>query len=256
MTATTPAITAPALPAIPALDGEGPLWLQIRRALAQPILDGRWPAGNRVPGEAELTSHYGAARMTVNKALHSLAEDGLVERRRRRGTVVAERAHEHPVFEIWDVAAEVRRSGATYRFHVHERQLTDGTGKHGHLAGLALEAPLLWLLVEHYAGERPVQLEERLINLAAAPKAAKEGFAKTAPGEWLVKHVPWSQAEHAILARAARGHTAKLLNLRPGSPCLVVERHTWDGETPVTFARLWHPGEEHRLVGRFEPRRY
>ena len=80
----------PLQPLIPELDGDGPLWLQIRRALAQPILDGRWPVGARVPGEAELTAHYGAARMTVNKALHSLAEDGLVERRRRRGTVVAE----------------------------------------------------------------------------------------------------------------------------------------------------------------------
>ena len=124
------------------------------------------------------------------------------------------------------------------------------------LAGLAPEVPLLWLLVEHYAGERPVQLEERLINLEAAPRAARQGFLKTSPGEWLLAHVPWSQAEHTILARAARGRTAELLKLRPGSPCLVVERQTWDGEVPVTFARLWHPGEEHRLVGRFEPRRY
>ena len=246
----------PLQPLIPELDGDGPLWLQIRRALAQPILDGRWPVGARVPGEAELTAHYGAARMTVNKALHSLAEDGLVERRRRRGTVVAERAQQHPVFEIWDVAAEVRRSGAAYRFRLHERQLTNGTGVHGRLAGLAPEVPLLWLLVEHYAGERPVQLEERLINLEAAPRAARQGFLKTSPGEWLLAHVPWSQAEHTILARAARGRTAELLKLRPGSPCLVVERQTWDGEVPVTFARLWHPGEEHRLVGRFEPRRY
>jgi GntR family histidine utilization transcriptional repressor len=30
-----------------------------------------------------------------------------------------------------------------------------------------------------------------------------------------------------------------------------VERRTWNGEAPVTYARLWHPGSRHRLVGRF-----
>jgi len=169
---------------------------------------------------------------------------------------VAERAQEHPVFEIWDVAAEVRRSGAEYSFAVHEREIANGEGRHGAITGLDRAAPLLWLLVEHRAGGKPVQLEERLINLDAAPAARKLGFRKLAPGEWLLREVPWTEARHTILARAARGATAKLLHLESGSACLVVERQTWNGEVPVTFARLWHPGEQHRLVGRFEPRRY
>ena len=35
----------------PPLDGEGPLWLQIRRAIAQAILSGEWTAGTRIPAE-------------------------------------------------------------------------------------------------------------------------------------------------------------------------------------------------------------
>jgi len=240
----------------PDLDGEGPLWLQIRRALARPILDGSWQAGASIPTETRLVQRYGASRMTINKALHSLAHDGLVERRRKRGTIVAERAREHPVFEIWDVAAEVRRAGAVYSFNVFEREVVNGHSGHGRLAGLEPDAPLLWLLVEHFSDAHPVQLEERLINLESASRAAKASFRKTAPSEWLLKHVPWTQAEHAILAREAQGRIAKLMQLRPGSACLVVERQTWDGAIPITFARLWHPGEHHRLVGRFEPRRY
>lgn len=250
MIATTPQ------PACPELDGEGPLWLQIRRALARPILDGSWPSGSRIPAETELTGRYGASRMTVNKALHSLAQDGLVERRRKRGTLVAERAQEHPVFEIWDMAAEVRRAGAVYRFNIHERAIVGADNEHGRLPGLKEGARLLWLLVGHFSGNHPVQLEERLISLEAAPAAAYESFAATPPSEWLLRQLPWTQAEHVILAREARGRVARLLQLRPGSACLVVERHTWDGATPLTFARLWHPGEQHRLVGRFEPRKY
>jgi GntR family histidine utilization transcriptional repressor len=241
----------------PKLDGEGPLWLQIRRALAGPILDGRWQPGAKIPAETELTERYGASRMTVHKAIQSLAQDGLVERRRKRGTVVAaERAQEHPVFEIWDIAAEVRRGGGVYSFNIHQRELIDGRSERGHLAGLAPEAPLLWILAEHFADGEPVQLEERLINITATPAAAKQSFRKIPPSEWLLRNVPWTEAEHAILAREARGRIAKLLRLPPGAACLVVERQTWDGTTPITFARLWYPGERHRLVGRFEPRKY
>lgn len=240
----------------PELDGDGPVWLQIRRALAGPILDGSWKPGDKVPAETELTVRYGASRMTVHKAIQSLAQDGLVERRRRRGTVVRERAHEHPVFEIWDIAAEVARTGGKYSFSIHQREAVDGQGERGSLPGVDPQAPLLWVMTEHYADGAPVQLEERLINVAAAPGVTRQSFRRMSPSEWLIHNVPWTQAEHAILARQARGKTAKLLRVEPGSACLVVERQTWNGETPVTFARLWYPGEQHRLVGRFEPRKY
>lgn len=240
----------------PELDGEGPVWLQIRRALAGPILDGSWKPGDKVPAETELTERYGASRMTVHKAIQSLAQDGLVERKRRRGTVVRERAREHPVFEIWDIAAEVARAGGKYSFSIHQRELIDGRTEHGSLPGVDPQAPLLWVMTEHYADGAPVQLEERLINLAAAPGANRQTFKRSPPSEWLLRNVPWTEAEHAILARQARGKTARLLRVEAGAACLVVERQTWNGETPVTFARLWYAGEHHRLVGRFQPRKY
>src|SRR5580693_10796768 len=91
-------------PSIAALDGEGPIWQQIRRVLARPILSGEWPPGTRIPAEESLTKRFRTSRMTVGKALQSLAKEGYVERKRKLGTVVTDRAQERPVFEIWDVA--------------------------------------------------------------------------------------------------------------------------------------------------------
>src|ERR1700747_3593529 len=81
---------------VPSLDGGGPIWQQIRRALVGTILDGEWPPGTRIPGELALARRFHASRMTVYKAIQSLANDGLVQRRRKSGTVVAERALERP----------------------------------------------------------------------------------------------------------------------------------------------------------------
>src|SRR5471030_52428 len=84
------------------LDGDGPNWLQIRRAIARKIMSGAWGPGSRIPAEMSLATRFGTSRMTVAKAIQMLAKEGIVERHRKIGTIVAIRAQERPVFEIWD----------------------------------------------------------------------------------------------------------------------------------------------------------
>jgi len=235
------------------LDGEGPIWQQIRRAIARPILNGDWAPGSRVPSEFDLMERYGAARMTVHRAIRSLATDGLVERRRKAGTIVATRPPERPVFEIWNIAAEVARRGGVYRFEMLEQvQLARGDVRRGPI-GVDDRTPLLWIVCRHFSDGQVLQLEERLINLAASPEAAAQDFDRVSPGVWLLHNVAWTEAEHAITAEGAPEAVAIRLETTRDAACLVVERRTWNGGEPVTYVRLWHPGDRHRLVGRFKP---
>jgi GntR family histidine utilization transcriptional repressor len=233
------------------LDGEGPLHAQIRRAVAAAILSGRIPPGGRVPSEAELMRRFGASRMTVHRALSDLAAEGLVRRNRRAGTIATPEARGRAVFEIWDIGAEVRRSGQAYSFAILSRRLRPASAEDARRLQVPAGAKILAVTTLHRADAMPVQLEERLIHLAAAPAAAAETFTDCPPGRWLLDHIPWTEAEHAILAANAPARIAARLGIRRGAACLVVERRTWNGLLPVTFARLWHAGRRHRLVGRF-----
>ncbi|MEO3473649.1 UTRA domain-containing protein [Roseomonas sp. CAU 1739] len=230
------------------LDGEGPMHAQIRRALGSAILTGRIAPGGRIPPESELMALFGASRMTVHRAVAALAAEGLVRRNRRAGTVASPEARGRAVFEIWDIGAEIRAAGQQHRFEILSHTQRPATGDE---MDLPAGAPLVAIVTRHLADATPMQVEERLINLDAAPGAATESFAAAPPGRWLLDHVPWTEAEHAIHATAAPARVAKLLGMKAGDAALVVERRTWNGTTPVTFARLWHPGDRHRLVGRF-----
>jgi len=238
-----------------ALDGDGPVWLQIRRALAQRISSGAWAPGTRIPAELDLTEHFNTSRMTVNKAIQSLAGEGLLQRRRKIGTVVSERAQERPVFEIWDTADLITRAGGVYGYRLLERRLVKDDPAKRAMLNVGRAAPLLWMRCLHLSGDTPFQLEERLVNLDAAPGIVSQPLETTAPGPWLLAHVPWTEAEHTILACEAGPAESEALALPLGAACLVVERRTWNGDAPVTLARLWHPGGAHRLTGRFEPAR-
>jgi GntR family histidine utilization transcriptional repressor len=238
---------------IPPLDGEGPLWLQIRRSIALAILNGDWPAGTRIPPELVLTEHYNTSRMTVNKAVQSLATEGLLQRRTKVGTVVTERARERPVMEIWDAADSIRRDGRRYSYKLLECETVRGPSPLRALIDVDDETPLIRMRCLHSADNRPFQLVERLVNVDAAPQIGRQPLETISPGAWLLAHVPWTNARHSITARGADERIARHLAIEVGEACLIVERRTWNGDIPVTFGRFWHPGDDHRLEGNFRP---
>jgi GntR family histidine utilization transcriptional repressor len=242
-------------PVIPSLDGDGPIWQQIRRALADPILNGKWPPGTRIPTEALLTKKFGISRMTASKAVQQLVADGLVQRRRKVGTLVSERALERPVFEIWDIADLVARNGGAYAYRLLECRKLGPDPERRELLGVSVRTPLLWMRCMHMSNGTPIQLEERLINIDAAPNITCQPLEIQGPSSWLLSHVPWTDAEHKISAREAPPEVAAELQVTPGTACLVVDRRTWNASTPVTLARLWHPDSRHNLVGHFRPAR-
>ena len=233
--------------------GTGPVYEQIRRAIAEPIVAGRWRPGRRIPSEMELTKAFKASRMTVNRALTALVADGLIVRWRRRGSFVAERAVELAVFEIWDIAAEIIRSGRAYAYELLAREPLIADAELAAEMDVPTGTSVLALTCRHSADGEVVQLEHRLINLSAVPKAADESFDAIAPGRWLLDHVPWSEAEHTIRAEPADARIARLMALQRGAACLVIERRTWQGRQTITLARLLHPGARHTLAGRFRP---
>ena len=66
------------------------LYQQVKEHVLRKIAEGAWRAGDRVPSEQELVATFGVARMTVNRALRELAEQGSIVRVAGVGSFVAE----------------------------------------------------------------------------------------------------------------------------------------------------------------------
>jgi len=226
---------------------------RIRAEIQARILSGAWAPGHRIPFEHELMGEYGCSRMTVNKALAPLAEAGLIVRQRKFGTFVARPRIHSVVLDIPDIPAEVTARGEPYDYALLARDVRRADG--GDVARLGLDGPVQVLALRclHRASGRPFALEERLINLDAVPEAREVDFAATAPGSWLLAHVPWTEAEHRISASHPAKAAAGLLSVEPTAACLVMERSTWRGADRITQVRLTFPGDAYDLVARFAP---
>lgn len=72
-----------------------PLYEQVKRQISEMILLGTWPPGSQLPTEPALAESMGVALGTVRRALSELANEGLIARRRKTGTVVTGRMPQH-----------------------------------------------------------------------------------------------------------------------------------------------------------------
>lgn len=235
---------------------------RIRRDIESRIMSGEWRPGHRIPYEHEWMETYGCSRMTVNKALRSLLQSGLLESRKRAGTFVAAPRFHRAALEIPDIRAEVEGQGLIYRLELLSRRRRTATEEDKAL----LRVPggdLLAVECRHFAADLPYALEYRLINLAAVPEAADVDFSTEPPGSWLLGHVPWTEAEHRITAINADSVTATSLHIRESAACMALERWTWvdrgsdkgvdkgQGEQRITYARQLYPGDRYALVAHF-----
>lgn len=68
-----------------------PLYHQIYLILREQISSGAYDISARLPTESEISASYSVSRITAKRALDELADEGLVVRRRGRGTQVVRR---------------------------------------------------------------------------------------------------------------------------------------------------------------------
>ncbi len=189
--------------------------------------------------------------MTVNKALSALASTGLIVRRRKAGSFVAPQPGEQALMEIQDFADEAARRGLPYHHSILRRQVEKLDTPAARARNLPRACTVLHVECLHSIDATPMAYEDRVIVIAMAPGVRTETFTDTPPGTWLLRSVPWTEAEHVLYARSADAALAKLLAIPDEAACLVLERRTWYGGRLVTDVRITYPGERHRLVGRF-----
>lgn len=217
------------------------------------IVSGEWPPGTRIPSEIELTEQFACSRMTVNKALTRLASTGLIERRRKAGSFVAAARARSAILQIPDIHSEVEALGLTYRHEVTARAERKLLSVEEPLLDLDAGSPILALTTVHFGGDQPFGFEDRLINLKEVPGASGSSFTEMTPGAWLVATVPFTDGEHRIRAEGADERAAKLLGVKRGTACLIIERRTWRSGQPITWVRIVYPGEKQEMIARFQP---
>jgi len=211
---------------------------RIRAAIEGDIRSGALRPGDRLLSEHDLAALHGCSRATVSKAMAALHRAGLIERRRKAGSFVADQHVHSAVLEVPDLAQLIEARGHVYRWQLLSRKRTGSD-----------------LLIEglHHEGGTALAFETRSIAIETVPDAATESFDDVAPGTWLLAHIPWTSARHRIRAAGATVAEAAALGIAEHTACLILERSTWRGDAAVTTVRQVFRGDMFDMVAHFEP---
>ena len=228
-----------------------PLYQQVKDHILGRIETGTWTPGDLVSSESTLVRELGASRMTVNRALRELTQEGLLVREQGRGTFVAERRPPADILELRSIAEEIRDSGRRHSARLVHLAAETAEPETAAAMDLAPGAEVFHSIILHRADGKPLQVEDRFVNPACAPDYLAVDFAATTPNEHLMAAAPLDEVEHVVEAVLPEEPIRRLLEVPAGEPCLRLHRRTWSRGAVASRAMLTYPGGAHRFGTRF-----
>jgi GntR family histidine utilization transcriptional repressor len=230
-----------------------PRYQQLKEMIIGRISRGELRPHDRVPSENELAVAMKVSRMTANRALRELTDEGYVERIAGRGTFVADQRVRSHVLEVHNIAEEIARRGHEHSSEVLGQSRQCAQGEVARALSVAPGVDVFHLVLVHAENGVPIQVEDRHVLAEFAPDCLEQDFRRITPSAWLSAISPLQEAEQVVRASTPDAEVRERLQMAEDEPALTVIRRTWAAGRPVTFARLHHPGSRYELTGRYTP---
>ena len=230
-----------------------PRYQQLKDLIIDRIATGELRPNDRVPSEHELVDAMNVSRMTANRALRELNDEGYVERIAGRGTYVSDLRSQSHLVAVQNIADEIAARGHTHACTVLRQSRQRARGEVAKALHVAQGADVFHLLLIHTENGTAVQVEDRHVLASFAPDCLEQDFTTMTPSAYLSSVAPLQEAEQVVRASMPNAAIRKSLAMDEGEPTLVIVRRTWSNGHPVTFGRFHHPGSRYELTGHYAP---
>ena len=101
-----------------------PLYYQLREQIRDNILSGKWEYGKELPSELRICETLGLSRATVKQAMDELVREGLITRKRGKGTFVTYQSEGINIFTEPSLIMQMKKLGIS----IHSRVVAAGEG--------------------------------------------------------------------------------------------------------------------------------
>lgn len=228
-----------------------PKYHQLFTILKQKIDDGEWKRNESIPSERSLEEMYNVSRTTIRQTLDLLNDYGYIYREHGRGTFVAPAIMQNSIYDLTSFSGDMKSRGlepgqrilkiqfVEPPFLVREKlELADTTDK------------VLYLERVRLADGIPIGIQYTYV-----PMEGKEPFTKEMLEEWGSLYNLFEgkynliavNADETLEATIAGVTEAKLLEIKTGSPLLLIERTTWSqGRIPMEFVRILYRADRYK----------
>jgi GntR family transcriptional regulator len=229
-----------------------PYYLQLIELLKGKIQAGEWQTGDQIPSEPDLCEEYGISRTVVRQALHAIELEGLIIRRKGKGTFVAEPKYNEGWFQkltgfYQDMVVE---RGLKVLTQVLCMEVEPASTNIADLLQLKPEAQVFCIERLRFVDQVPIVLVSTYIPFDLCPDLGKFDLGARSLYEVLEKEfgLVISHGRRTIEAVAANEREAQYLQIEDGDPMILINSVTYmeDG-TPMEYYHAIHRGDRSRF---------
>jgi len=227
-----------------------PYYYQIAEILRGMIADSRIgpEAEVALPSENELCTLYSVTRATVRHALDLLEREGLVYRRKGKGTFLRRRV-QMDLARLCSTTKDMQARGWVPATRLLAARLTAATAHIQHQLRIP-DSPQVWEIHRlRLADGEPISLQWSYIASRRAPRLDEHDLAGSLYDTLHAAYgIELRTAEQVIRTRMATDEEALILEIPAGAPVFVIDRTSFDQtEKPVEHLHALWRGDRYDL---------
>lgn len=212
------------------IDSDIPLYYQLISIIKRNISVGLLKPGDIIPSENELCETLEISRSTVRQAIGELESEGLVARRRGKGTFISEPKLNRTIEDVYSFSSEMRKMGLEPSSIVHAFERIRPTEAIAKAFGMRDDQQDVFRIVRlRCANGEPLLLETTMIPAIMLPELTRDSLEKGSLYSMLKEKagmVP-HMAEETYETMVIDEETAAILKCKAGIGGFFVERRTW-----------------------------
>lgn len=227
-----------------------PLWSQVLEDLRARLADGEFD--DRFPTDQELMDSYGVSRHTARDAVRRLADEGLVDRERGRGTFVRSRSIEQPLGALYSLFQSIEAQGFEQRSRVltlEERTDAEAAA----VLGVATDEPLIFLERVRLCDDEPIAVDCSWLAASIASPLLGVDFSHTSLYRELAGRcgVAPTQGRERIEPVLPTEAQRQLLGIGRRQSVFAIERLALAGDRPLEWRHSVVRGDRFAFVARW-----
>jgi len=213
-----------------------PLYRQISAQLEALIAEGAWDHSEALPSDTVLSARLGTSTMTVRQAIHQLVAKGLVIRIQGRGTFLLPRTMSIDSRRLCGFSEDARSRSFTPTSRILAFEQVTPSAVISEYLGVSRHKTVLHIRRLRMLNGVPAVL---MTNYVAYTAITQKELEETGSLYAVLtqKGITPVGANETIRAIGADEEDARLLNVQPGTPLLLVERNAFgaDGK-PIEYS--------------------
>lgn len=227
-----------------------PLYYQVKEIIQEMIENEELKPGDAIPTERELCEIQGVSRMTVNKAILSLVNEGVLYREQGRGTFVSKPKFMKQLSRLRGFTEEMDAQGFKTSTKVLSFEVKEATKQNKSILRLPeSESLVIEISRLRFSDDEPVALETELIPYYMFRDMTKENIdGKSIYDVFKTRYKCFPEkATETIEPIKVNDYQAELLNLEFESLALLFKRTTFnENEVPIEYTKSIYRSDKYK----------